>query len=123
MYYKSLTSMCVLYHSIKSNIVVDSLSRFLMGHVHHVDDEKKKLVHNVQKLAILGVCLVNLVKISVLEKNDSKSSLVVEVKEKKDSDSILLKLKGSSAKSRRFIVSPKGEMVYFSVKANYVFKM
>ncbi|WMV43427.1 hypothetical protein MTR67_036812 [Solanum verrucosum] len=46
--------MNVLYHPGKANVVADSLSRFSMGNVAHVEDEKKELVRDVHRLARLG---------------------------------------------------------------------
>lgn len=45
----------VMYHTGKSNVVVDSLSQMSMGSVAHVDDNKKELVKYVHRLARLGV--------------------------------------------------------------------
>ena len=47
--------MCVLYNPGKANVVADALSRLSMGSVSHVEDGKKELVHDVHRLAHLGV--------------------------------------------------------------------
>ena len=52
--------------------------------------------------------------------NWAESSLVVEDKEKKESDPILLELKGA-VNNHRVEVSPKGKMVYFATKVDCVF--
>jgi len=43
--------MSVLYHPGKANVVVNALSRFSIGSVAHVEDEKKELVRDVHRLA------------------------------------------------------------------------
>jgi len=43
--------MSVLYHPDKANVVVNALSRFSIGSVAHVEDEKKELVRDVHRLA------------------------------------------------------------------------
>ncbi|WMV42390.1 hypothetical protein MTR67_035775, partial [Solanum verrucosum] len=58
-----------------------------MGSVAYVEED-------VHRLARLGVCLMDMSNGSVIVHNGSKSSLVAEVKEKQDSDPILLQLKG-----------------------------
>ena len=45
--------MSVLYHPGKANVVADALSRFSIGSVAHVEDEKKELVRDVHRLARL----------------------------------------------------------------------
>ena len=45
----------VLYHPDKAYVVVDSLRHMPMGSVAHVKDKKKELVHDVHRLAQLGV--------------------------------------------------------------------
>ena len=49
----------------------------------------------IQKLALLGVCLMSIEDNGVKVQNGVKSSLVVEVKVKQDNDPILLELKGA----------------------------
>ena len=46
-------------------------------------------------LACLGVCLMSISDSGVTVQNGEESSLVVEVKENQESDSILLELKGA----------------------------
>ena len=56
--------------------------------------KRKELVKDVHRLALLGVCLMSISDNGLTVQNGAELSLVVEVKEKKDSDSILLELKG-----------------------------
>ena len=58
----------------------------------------------------------------VTVQNGEESSLVVEVKEKQESDPILLELKGV-VNNQKWRFSPKGEMVYFATKVDCVFLM
>ncbi|WMV29153.1 hypothetical protein MTR67_022538 [Solanum verrucosum] len=87
--------MSVLYHPGKANVVVDALSRMSMGSVAHVEDEKKELVHDVHRLARLGVQLVDSTKGGFMVHHSSESSVVVDVKSKQHLDPILMKLKES----------------------------
>ncbi|WMV41162.1 hypothetical protein MTR67_034547 [Solanum verrucosum] len=85
--------MSVLYHPSKANVVADSLSRFSMGSVAHIDDDKKKLVRDVHKLARLGVQLFDSTKDGVMVHNGSESSFVAVVKVRQGLYPILLELK------------------------------
>ncbi|KAH0758120.1 hypothetical protein KY290_021613 [Solanum tuberosum] len=87
--------MSVHYHPGKANVVADALSRLYMGSVAHMEEERKELVKDVHRLTRLGVLLMSITYSGVPVQNGSKSSLVVEVKEKQDSDPILLELKGA----------------------------
>ena len=58
----------------------------------------------------------------VIVQNGAETSLVVEFKEKKESDPILLELKGKSI-IRAWRFSPKGEIVYFAIRVDCVFPM
>lgn len=49
----------VLYHLYKANIVADTLKKFSIGSVSHVEEDKNKLVSEVHQLARLGVRLVD----------------------------------------------------------------
>ena len=82
--------MSVHYHPAKVNVVTDVLCRLSMGSVAHVEDEKKELVKDVHRLARLGVLLMSISNNGVTVQNGEESSLVVEVKEKQESDPILL---------------------------------
>ncbi|WMV33494.1 hypothetical protein MTR67_026879, partial [Solanum verrucosum] len=64
-----------------------------MDSVAHVDEEKKELVHDVHRLARLGVQLVDSTKGGVMFHNGSESSFVMDVKAKQDLDLILVELK------------------------------
>ena len=85
--------MSVYYHPGKANVVADALSRLSMGSVAHVD-EKNDLVKDVHRLARLGVFLMSISYSGVTVQHGAESSSVVEVKEKQESDPILLELKG-----------------------------
>ena len=87
--------MSVHYHPGKANVVGDALSRLSMGSVDHVEEERNELVKDVHRLARLGVHLVSTSDNGVTVQNGAKSSLVVKVKKKQDSDPILLELKGA----------------------------
>ncbi|WMV09248.1 hypothetical protein MTR67_002633 [Solanum verrucosum] len=65
-----------------------------MGSVAHVEEERRELVKYVHRLARLGVHRMSISDGGVTIQNGAESSPVVEVKEKKDSDPILLELKG-----------------------------
>ena len=91
-----------------------------MGSVAHVEEEMKKLVKDVHRLARLGVQLMRISDSGVTVQNGEELSLVVEVKEKQDSDPILLELK-EAVHNQRVEVSPKGEMVYLAISVDCVF--
>ena len=80
--------MSVHYQSGKANVVEYGLSRLSMGSVAHVEDERKELVKDVHRLARLGAHLMSISDNGVTVQNGEESSLVVEVKEKQDSDPI-----------------------------------
>ena len=69
------------YHPRKANVVEDSLSRLSMGSVAHVEEESKKLVKDVHRLARLGVRIMSITGSGVNVHNGAESSFVVEVKE------------------------------------------
>ena len=77
----------------------------------------------IQKLALLGVCLMSIEDNGVKVQNGVKSSLVVEVKVKQDNDPILLELKGAESIIREWRFSPKVETVYFTTRVDCVFLM
>ena len=54
----------------------------------------KELVKDVHRLARLGILLMSISDNGVTVQNGEESSLVVQVKEKQESDPILLELKG-----------------------------
>ena len=47
--------MNIHFHPGKVNVIDDALKKLIMGSIDHVDDEKKMLVQNVNRLARLGV--------------------------------------------------------------------
>ena len=85
--------MSVHYNPSKVNVVEASLSRLSMGSLVHVEKKRKELVKDVQRLAHLGVRLIRISENGVIVKNGAELSLVVGVKEKEDSDPLLLELK------------------------------
>ena len=87
--------MSVHYHPGKANVVADALSRLSMGSVADVEKKRKELVEDVHRLARLGVRLMSISDSGVTVQNGAESSLIVEVKEKQESDPILLELKGA----------------------------
>ena len=99
--------MNVHYHLGKENVVAYSLSRLSMGSVAHVEEQRKELVKDVHRLAHLGVCLMSISESGVTVQNGEESSLVVEVKEKQKSDSILLELKGTIHNERVKVFSQR----------------
>ncbi|KAH0781192.1 hypothetical protein KY290_000790 [Solanum tuberosum] len=76
------------------NVVADALSRLSMGSIAHVEEERKELAKDVQRLARLGVRLMSISYSGVKVQNGSESSLVVDIKEKEDNDLILFQLNG-----------------------------
>ena len=80
--------MSVHYHPGKENVVVDALSRLSMGCVAHVEEKRKELVKDAQKLALLGVHFISIAYSSVTVQNGAEFFSVVEVKKKQDSDPI-----------------------------------
>ena len=78
------------YNPCKVNLVAAALSRLSVRSVILVEEERKELVKDVHKLARLEVRLMSISDRGVTVKNMDESSLVVEIKEKKDSDPILL---------------------------------
>ncbi|WMV38039.1 hypothetical protein MTR67_031424 [Solanum verrucosum] len=82
-----------------------------MGSVAHVENEKKELERDVYQLAFLGVCLMDTSHGGVIVRNGSETSLVTEVKEKHDSDPLLLKLKGEFCQEKVQVFSQGGDGV------------
>ena len=64
-----------------------------MGSVAHVEEERKELVKDVHKLDRLAFCLMSISYTGLTVQNGAESPLVVEFKEKQDSDPISLELK------------------------------
>ena len=72
--------MSVYYHTRKTNVVADALSRLSMGSMSHIDEEKNELVIEVQQLASLGVRLEAATSGGILVHSSSESLFVVDVK-------------------------------------------
>lgn len=64
--------MSALYNPGEVNLVKHALSRFSIGSVAHVDEEKKELAHYVHRLARLGAQLKNSTKGGIMVHNGSK---------------------------------------------------
>ncbi|WMV46128.1 hypothetical protein MTR67_039513 [Solanum verrucosum] len=96
---------------LKANVVADVLSRLSMGSVAHVGEQRKELARDVHRLAPLGVRLMSISDSGVTVQNGAKSSLVVKLKGKQDSDPILLELKGAVHQQRVEIFSQGGDCV------------
>ncbi|KAH0748340.1 hypothetical protein KY290_027572 [Solanum tuberosum] len=103
--------MRVHYHLGKENVVADAFSRLSMSSVAHVEEERRELAKDVHRLARLGFCLMSISDGGVTVQNGAESSLVVEVKEKQDSDPILLELKSAVHNQRMEILSQGGDGV------------
>ena len=92
-----------------------------MSSVSHVDDGKKELVKDVHRLARLGVWLEYSSKGCSMVNYNSKSSLVVEVKQKY-LDPLLMRLK-ESALSKFNEAFSQGGMGYLGTKIDCVCQM
>ena len=103
--------MSVHYHPGKANVVADALSILSMGTVAHVEEKRKELVKDVHRLSRLGVRLMSISDSGVTVQNGAESSLLVEVKEKQESDPILLELKGAINNERVEVFSQGGDDV------------
>ena len=95
------------------NVVADTLCRLSMSSVAHVQEERKDLVKDVHRLGRLGVFLMIISDSGVTVQNGAESSLVSDVKEKQDSDPILLELKGGVHNQRVEVFSHGGDGILF----------
>ena len=103
--------MSVHYHPGNANVVANALNKLSMRSVAHVEDERKELVKDVHRLARLGVRLMSISNSGETVQDMEESSLVVEVKENKDSDLILLELKRAVHNQRVEVFSQGGDGV------------
>ena len=103
--------MNILYHPVKATVVVDALTKLSMGSTAHVEEEKRELSKDVHKITCMEVRHMDSTEKGIVVTNGAESSLVSEVKEKQDQDSILLDLKANVPK-QRVLGFEKGEMVY-----------
>ena len=71
----------------------------------------KDLVKYVQRLALIGVLFISISTSGLTIKNGVESSLVVEVKEKIDSDPIMVEIKGAIHNQRVEVFSQRGDGV------------
>ena len=84
---------CVLYHTEKANVVENSLNRMTMGSVSHIDEAKKDLVRDLDRLGRLVVRLEDFSDSGFMVHNNSESSLVGEVMSKQHLDKSLMEFK------------------------------
>ena len=113
--------MSILYHLGKDNVVAYPLSRMFIGSVSHIEDEKKELDNDIDRLARLGVQLIDFPKGGFTVQHISDSSLVVDVKSKQHLEPILIELKEFVLK--KFFDSPNGEMGYLDIMVGCIFRM
>lgn len=73
-------NMSVLNHPGKKNVVAEALSRLSLSSVSHEEKDKKELVQNVLRLALLGVWLKDSTKGRVMIHNGSELSFMEDVK-------------------------------------------
>ena len=85
--------MGVFYNLGKANVVADALSCMIMGSVSHVEEDKKYLVKYVHSLDHLGARLEDSPNEGFMVHHNSESSLVKDVKSKKQLDPSLMDLK------------------------------
>ena len=114
--------MSVHYDPGKANVVADALSRLSMGSLAHAEEKRKELVKDIHWVAGLGVLLLSILDSGVTVHNGAESSLIVEVKEKQESDPILLELR-NEVHNQRVEVFSQREMVYIATKVDCVFLM
>ncbi|KAH0764840.1 hypothetical protein KY285_000711 [Solanum tuberosum] len=68
--------MSILYHPDKASVVADALSRLSMGSTTHLEGDKKELAKDVNRLAWLGVRLMDSSEGGVVVMNGAEPSLV-----------------------------------------------
>ncbi|WMV50610.1 hypothetical protein MTR67_043995, partial [Solanum verrucosum] len=76
-----------------ANMVVHALSQLSMSSVSHIENGKKELVCDIHRLDRLGVFLVDSEDSGIIIQNGSESSIVSDVKAKKDLDPTTVELK------------------------------
>ena len=86
-------NMIVLNNTDNGNVFGDALSRMTMGRVSHVEELNIHYVKDFHKLARLGVRFEVNPNYSFVVHNNSKLSLVVDMKSKKHIDPSLIELK------------------------------
>ena len=104
--------MNILYHPGNTNLGSDAFSRLSMGSTAHLEEDKKELEKDVNRLSCLGVRLMDTTKGGMVVRIVSESSLVSEVKEKQDQDLILLELKANFQKQRLLSFEQGGDLRY-----------
>lgn len=100
------------YHLGKANMVPNTLSRVSMSNVSHLEsDGKKELGKEGHMLARLRVILNDADNSSVMVLNNSKSSLIEEVKSNQDLDPTLIELKAFVKEGKVEVFSQGGDGV------------
>ncbi|WMV54424.1 hypothetical protein MTR67_047809 [Solanum verrucosum] len=92
--------MSILYHRGKASFVVDSWKMLFMGSTAHVEEGNKELAKEVDRLACLGICLLDSRVGGGVVMNANDSLLESEVNEKQDKDPIFLELKTNVHKQK-----------------------
>ena len=100
----------VLYHPVKANVVLASLSRMTRGSVSHIDEAKKDLVKEVHWLARLEVMLKYSLDGGFFVGNNSDSSLVVYVNSKQHLNKSLMMFKEAVHGKLNETFSPGGKV-------------
>ena len=99
--------MSIIYHPGRAHVVVDAFSTLSIWITSHVEEQKWVLAKDVRRIALFEVRLVDSTEWGMVVTNAAESSLVLEVKEKKDQDSILFYLK-ASVHSQRVLAFEQG---------------
>lgn len=114
--------MSVLYNPRKENVVADALRLMSMGSIAHVEDDKKELVCDVHRLSKLGTQLVYSPKGGSMVQRSSVFFLVVDVKDRKHLDPILIEL-NHSVLGKPIKAFSQGVMGHLSIKIGCMFWM
>ena len=87
--------MSLYYHPGKANVVADTISRFFIGSLTHLEEGKWELVKDIHRLDSLEVRFLYFKDGGVFLYLLSQSSLVVETKEKQVVDPELIRIKSN----------------------------
>ncbi|XP_069154451.1 uncharacterized protein [Solanum lycopersicum] len=88
-----------------------------MGSVAHVEEEMKELVKDVHRLDCLGVHLMSISDSGVTIQNGAESSLLVEIKEKRDSE--LRQHILAEAHNSMYSIHPSSTKMYCNLREVY----
>ena len=108
--------MNILYHPGKPNVGSHALSRLSMGSTAYLEEDKKELAKDLNRLTCLGVRLMDFKLGAIVVTNGAESSLVSEVKEKQDQDLILHELKANVQKQRVLSFEHRGDLGYQGIQ-------